>query len=140
MNQEQKKLIARLRSAGLSYGKIAATVGLSVNTVKSYCFRNPQGEASSEPVAPVRTGRCPQCNAILEQTPGHRQKRFCSSTCRRLWWAAHPEQMVQRKLLTVECRHCGKSFEKYGSRPRQFCSRQCYLAHRYGQGGNEKSE
>ena len=25
---------------------------------------------------------------------------------------------------------------QYGSRPRKFCSRGCYLAHRYGQGGD----
>ena len=40
MTPEQKELIMRLRAKGLSFGKIAATVGLSVNTVKSFCWRN----------------------------------------------------------------------------------------------------
>lgn len=137
MTQQEKEQISKLRANGASFGKIASTLGMSVNTVKSYCKRNPM---STDPMpaskAVVHPDRCPQCNAMLEQSSGHRQKRFCSPKCRIAWWAAHPEQMTRKKLFSVECQHCGGVFMQYGSRPRKFCSRGCYLAHRYGQGGD----
>ena len=140
MTQQQKEQVASLRASGTSLGKIATTLGISVNTVKSYCKRNPIIAAPAPAPAPVQTERiahCPQCNAVLEQSPGHRQKRFCSAKCRTAWWKAHPEQMERKKLFQVECRHCGTVFLQYGSRPRKFCSRGCYLAHRHAQGGDD---
>lgn len=137
VTQQQKEQILRLRGAGVSFGKIASALGVSVNTVKSYCRRNP-ASAETMPVsqAVIHADRCPQCSTLLEQSPGHRQKRFCSPRCRMAWWKAHSEQMDRKKLHPVECQHCGGIFMQYGSRPRKFCSRGCYLAHRYGQGGD----
>lgn len=40
MTDVQKADIIRLRSEGQSFGKIAAALELSVNTVKSFCSRN----------------------------------------------------------------------------------------------------
>lgn len=40
MTDVQKADIIRLRSEGQSFGKIAAVLELSVNTVKSFCSRN----------------------------------------------------------------------------------------------------
>ena len=138
VTQQQKEQISTLRASGTSFGKIATTLGISVNTVKPYCKRNPITAAKvPTPVQPERIAYCPQCNAILEQSPGHRQKRFCSSKCRTAWWKAHPEQTERKKLFQVECRHCGTVFLQYGSRPRKFCSRGCYLAHRHAQGGDD---
>ena len=122
---------------GASFGKIASALGVSVNTVKSYCKRNPMSaEVASVPRVPSHSGRCPQCGALLKQSPGHRQKRFCSPKCRMAWWSEHPEQMVRKNMSPVECLHCETVFLQYGNRPRKFCSRGCYLAHRYGQGGD----
>ena len=137
VTQQQKEQISKLRASGASFGKIASALGVSINTVKSYCQRNPiSAEAAPAPKTPSNTDRCPQCNAMLEQSPGHRQKRFCSPKCRMAWWSAHPEQMVRKNLSRVECLHCGKVFLQYGNRPRKFCSQICYFAHRYGQGGD----
>lgn len=137
MTQQQKEQITKLRAVGASFGKIASILGMSVNTVKSYCKRNPiSSEPLPAPKAVVHSDRCPKCNTLLEQSPGHRQKRFCSPKCRMAWWALHPEQMKRRKLTDTECQHCGTVFLQYGSRPRKFCSRGCYLAHRYGQDGD----
>ena len=132
MNQQQRELILKLRAQGMSYGKIAAATGLSSNTVKSFCRRNPTGSLPAKTVAVAIPERCPQCNSLLVQTSGHRQKRFCSEKCRRLWWAAHPEKMNRNAFSPVTCLCCGKSFLQYGTRPRKFCSRPCYLEHRYG--------
>lgn len=137
VTQQQKEQTLRLRAVGISFGKIASALGISVNTVKSYCRRNPAtAETMSVPQTVIHADRCPQCSALLQQSPGHRQKRFCSPKCRMAWWKAHPEQMDRKKLYPAECQHCGGIFMQYRSRPRKFCSRGCYLAHRYGQGGD----
>ena len=137
VTQQQKEQISKLRATGASYGMIASVLSMSVNTVKSYCQRNPVViEETPATVSFPHLSQCPQCGTSLEQTPGHRQKRFCSPKCRMAWWASHPEQMKRRKLTNAECRHCGTVFIHYGSRPRKFCSRVCYLAYRYGQGGD----
>ena len=137
MTKQQKEQISKLRASGASFGKIASVLGVSVNTVKSYCKRNPiSAKAASAPKATSHTDHCPQCGAVLKQSPGHRQKRFCSPKCRMAWWSAHPEQMVRKNLSQVQCHHCGTVFLQYGNRQRKFCSRGCCLAHRYGQGGD----
>lgn len=139
MTQQQKEQITRLRAAGTSFGKIASALGMSVNTVKSYCKRNPvSAETMPIPQTVMRMDHCPQCNTLLCQTTGHRQKRFCSPKCRMAWWKAHPEQMNRKKVVQVECRYCGVTFFQYGSRQRKFCSRDCYLAHRHNQGGDDR--
>ena len=141
MTQQQREQISILRASGTSFGKIATMLGISVNTVKSYCKRNPITAAPAStpaPVQPKRTAHCPQCNAALEQSPGHRQKRFCSTKCRTAWWKTHSEAMIRKKFTSIECQHCGTNFLQYGRRPRKFCSRTCYLAHRYRQGGEAR--
>lgn len=40
MTDNQKAQIIKLRVAGNGYGKIARTLGISLNTVKSFCRRN----------------------------------------------------------------------------------------------------
>lgn len=127
MNQKQIEQVEELRSSGMSYGKIAARLGISVNTIKAHCRRH---DISNDPTTPKKIiGHCPQCGARLIQTRGHRQKRFCSKKCRTAWWQAHPEQINRTVLSTVVCEHCGKSFVKYGNRPRKYCSRACYIEH-----------
>lgn len=138
MTQQQKERIAEYRATGASYGQIAKALGLSVDTVKSYCQRNPIEKEPPKLVEAACADRCPQCNALLEQIPKHRQKRFCSPRCRTTWWKTHSEAMIRKKFTSIECQHCGTNFLQYGSRPRKFCSRTCYLAHRYGQGGEAR--
>jgi uncharacterized protein YjcR len=43
MTSFQKEQIHRMRSAGMGYAKIAASLGVSENTIKSYCRRNNLG-------------------------------------------------------------------------------------------------
>lgn len=40
MTDYQKTQIMKLRAEGLGYGRIAQQLGISLNTVKSYCRRN----------------------------------------------------------------------------------------------------
>ncbi len=126
MNSLQKEQITRLRAEGKSYATIADTMGLSINTVKSYCRRNNLvGNATimSEPVDGIF---CRQCGVPLKQTIGKKHKRFCSNRCRMAWWNAHPEDVNHKTIQTFTCRTCGQNFETYGKRERKYCSRACY--------------
>jgi uncharacterized protein YjcR len=51
MTSFQKEQIHRMRSAGMGYAKIAASLGISENTIKSYCRRHNLGGimATSQP-------------------------------------------------------------------------------------------
>lgn len=129
MNQEQIEQVEKLRESGMSYGKIAARLGLSVNTVKAHCLRHRIRSGPEKAKEQKAIGLCPQCGARLVQTRGHRQKRFCSKKCRSAWWNAHPEQINRTAFSTVVCQHCGKEFVKYGNRPRKYCSQACYIEH-----------
>ena len=116
VTQQQKEQISRLRAAGASFGKIASALGISVNTVKSYCKRNPiSSEVAPAPKAIIHADRCPQCNSPLEQTPGHRQKRFCSTKCRNRWWQAHLDLMKRKTMKSWTCQYCGHVFQQYGT-------------------------
>lgn len=44
MTDEQKLDIISMRRAGAGYGKIASTIGISINTVKSFCRRHSLGK------------------------------------------------------------------------------------------------
>ena len=73
MTASQKEKIAKLRSRGVGYGKIALVLGISQNTVKSYCRRNNIGADSVSPVAmdePLETGTsfCECCGKEIHQT------------------------------------------------------------------------
>ena len=64
MNVEQKETVRKLRLKGLRYIRIAKIVGISVNTVKSYCRRHRlTGDAKNrEPMsAKTSVGYCRQC-------------------------------------------------------------------------------
>ena len=69
----------------------------------------------------------------LRQPRRGRRRRFCSDTCCRTWWAAHPEAIRQspeaQRHLT--CVYCGKEFIVYGSAPRRYCCHNCYIRDRF---------
>jgi hypothetical protein len=70
---------------------------------------------------------------------------FCNRTCRSRYWQSTPkeERERNRELLRAvkppsksikeyACKYCGKSFESYAKKPRNYCSRPCsYAAHGY---------
>ena len=66
--QKENEVIA-LQKQGLGYRRIASALGLSPNTVKDYCKRHPY-------IPDIK--RCPQCGAVLQNTPHKREKKFCS--------------------------------------------------------------
>lgn len=131
MTDAQKEKIRFWRMEGLGYGAIAVRLGISENTVKSFCRRNRlSGVAVKE--APFR---CRQCGQPLELRPGRRGRKFCCEACRRAWWKAHPGLVDRKAFYLLTCVHCGREFKSYGNKGRKYCSHACYIAERFGKGG-----
>ncbi len=126
MKLQQKEAIQNLRMEGQSYTKIAFILGISENTVKSYCRRNNlKGFVLVSP-DPVTVIYCRQCGSIVKQTPGKKQKQYCEDKCRMAWWNAHPEAATRKSVQRFTCKICGRDFQCYGKRVRKYCSRSCY--------------
>jgi ribosomal protein L37E len=126
MTYQQKEKIKQMRGEGISYSKIAVTLGISENTVKSYCRRNNLGGVGMGIANQVDDAFCRQCGALLTHTPSAKKKRFCSDQCRMAWWNAHPEAVNRKAIYSFTCDHCGTAFESYGNKNRKYCSRACY--------------
>jgi predicted transcriptional regulator len=135
MNIIQKERIAAFRSHGESYAKIADALGISKNTVQSYCRRNNLGGDSSTVVEKETEKEsrsfCKQCSVELIQQPGKKPRKFCSDACRAEWWKTHPEQLEKKAVYTFKCVHCGNDFTAYGNDNRKYCSHECYVADRF---------
>jgi len=78
-----------------------------------------------------RTRLCRWCGKPVEQTPGRKEKKFCSEACRVSWWNRNrnsAERKVSRQLI---CPTCHTSFSAYGDPRRKYCSHVCYLSGRF---------
>ena len=128
MTNEQRMIVSALRAQGMGYGAIARKVGISENTVKSFCRRNAQKE--DKPVTGADEHQCLCCGAPVAQNAGRKEKKFCSDKCRNQWWNSHQSEIKKEAYYTLVCQFCGKEFESYGNQRRKFCSRECYGNHR----------
>ena len=113
MTDNQKSQIIKLRAAGNGYGKIAQTLGISLNTVKSFCRRNDiNGNAAIEPSVTLtgETTACENCGREIQQIAKQKKKRFCCDKCRNEWWNSHLDQVKRKAVYDFRCPHCGKEF------------------------------
>ncbi len=135
MTKDQKIQVLKLRATGYGYKKIAQKLGISPNTVKSFCRRHKTGDDLEPDFSPVFSGEttfCMNCGQQIKQLAGRKRKKFCSGQCRQAFWNAHLDQVRRKAFYIFRCRHCGKEFRVYGDRGRRYCSRECYLEHRKG--------
>lgn len=131
MTDGQKEKIRFWRAEGLGYGAIAVRLGISENTVKSFCRRNHlTGTAAREPVV-----LCRHCGKSLAAVPGRKGRKFCCEGCRRAWWREHPGLVYREAFYLMTCVHCGKEFQSYGNKKRKYCCHECYIRARFGKGG-----
>ena len=136
MNLEQKQKVSQMRHRGMSYQQIAADLGVSENTIKSYCQRNNLGAVKGSR-SEIHT-ECKQCGRpLLQGRKGHPSK-FCSDECRRKWWKDNEGQLTRKAWYTISCTGCGKTFESYGNKGRKFCSHSCYINSRFNGTGDSK--
>ena len=141
MNIQQKTEIASLRSQGFGYAKIAQALGLSKNTVKSYCKRNNLSAASLESASDMpilAQSFCLECGKAITQVPGRKEKKFCSGECRHKWRNARPEKITRKAVYSYTCAGCGKPFTAYGNSRRKYCCHACYIADRFKGGDGDE--
>ena len=126
MTDWQKDQIQTMRRQGLSYVKIGQALGISDNTVRSFCRRNQLGD-------PVKnTISCQYCGKPIKIIPKQKPRKFCSDRCRTAWWNNHREQVKQKAFYHFTCSACGREFTAYGNAKRKYCSHKCYIADRFG--------
>lgn len=131
MTTEQKSRIAAMRKQGFTYAKIAETLSISENTIKTFCRRARLNEetANSTPV-------CKQCGKPIAVKNKHRARQFCSDQCRAAWWYAN-RGGKPRTEYHLTCMNCSQPFVSAGNKARKYCSHQCYIAARFGGGSHE---
>lgn len=125
MTTEEKIQIQAFRKVGMGYKQISKEMGISVNSIKSFCQRNGLGEAKNGPV-------CEQCGKAVLYTPKKKKKRFCSDSCRQAWWNSHLDMVKRKAFYEYACPVCGKEFSVYGNSKRKYCSHGCYIVGRFG--------
>jgi endogenous inhibitor of DNA gyrase (YacG/DUF329 family) len=141
MTFEQKTHLAEMRHAGFSFGEISTALGVSANTIKSFCWRN---ELASLPLPvaapiippavpnPVASGKvCAHCGAQLDMKPKQKLRRFCGKPCREAYWNSHRSEHVTSFTRHAVCAGCGKPFTYYAGSHRKYCNHACYVASRF---------
>ena len=88
MTLEQKNEIIRLRKKSVGYTAIATQLGISKETVKTFCKRNNMGGIRTEMKA--ESGICPLCGKAVVSVPncglpftayGNSKRKYCSHEC-----------------------------------------------------------
>lgn len=138
MNDMQKEQIRIFRAKGYGYRMIAKNMGISKETVKSYCKRHGLGGYAKEKAPSGGYGRtdqttCLNCGTMIEQIPKRKPKKFCCDKCRSRWWSKHPDQVNRKANYDFTCACCGKPFTAYGNSNRKYCSFDCYIKDRFGE-------
>jgi endogenous inhibitor of DNA gyrase (YacG/DUF329 family) len=123
MDLMQREKICQLRDNGFGYTKIAQTLSLSVNTVKSYCRRN------------TNACTCLYCRKEIRIKSKVKPRKFCSDNCRYAWWSKHQGEIKHRSTNSFNCDNCGKQFVIHRNRQRKYCSHRCYILARYKKAG-----
>ena len=124
MTKEQKTLILYYREQHMTYRQIGEKLGLSPDTVKTFCRRNTPQEDRTETSA---SSQCRNCGAPVHPLPGRRERLFCCPACRTAYWRKH-------NLLGGMPRYCAGcgALLTGGSASRKYCSHACYISHRFG--------
>ena len=108
----------------MTYRQIGEKLGLSPDTVKTFCRRNTPREDRTEASA---SSQCRNCGAPVHLLSGRRERLFCSPACRTAYWRKH-------NLLGKDPRYCAGcgALLTGGSTSRKYCGHACYIRHRFG--------
>lgn len=141
MTTDEKQMILKLRGEGLGYKAIARIMGISVNTISSFCRRNNTDElvVTTVAIAKPKVIKCLNCGVDVIQNPKRKIKKFCCDKCRMKWWNKHPEKMNRKSYHHYICKYCSKPFSHYGSTSGKYCSHECYIKDRFGGGGSNEN-
>ena len=130
MTEKEKTEIIDLRGQGLGYKKISLILGISADTIKTFCRRNDIGGSPDLPI--MTEGVCLTCGKPIAQNPGRKKKKFCSDKCRNQWWNANLDKVNRKATYHFTCLFCKKEFSVYGNAKRKYCCHDCYIEDRFG--------
>jgi very-short-patch-repair endonuclease len=103
-----------------TYTKSCAQCGATFTTIdprQRFCRRACLHAYQSSLFADRVTLICQQCGATYEQKPSLAQtSHYCSRQC---------SDAAQREVLTLDCKVCGKPFQRIPSRAGEYCSYRC---------------
>ena len=134
MNELQKEKIKELRKSGYGYKRVATELGISINTIKSFCRK----EGLNGVKGTVRSlDVCLTCGSALPISKTKKRK-FCSKECREKWWSKNRNKLNKKKARIEHCLSCGKEMRLYEFETRKFCSHACYIESRFGGGAHHE--
>lgn len=140
MTTEERSRLISLRSAGVGYKRIAQELGISENSVKTFCRRNGLATAArkDERKPDLEAEQvCLFCGEPVVQYPGRKEKKFCCKDHRNKWWNAHIADEKRKAMEVFVCPGCGEEFYAYRRNGRKYCSHDCYIRARFGGGSCE---
>lgn len=124
MTNDEKEKIVLMRNKGISYSKIASRLGISENTIKSFCKRN--SIVDLVPIASIKEEPLKEVIAIKEVSPSN-DVPFLNDV------PPFKETLPSNKEYNI-CNHCGKPLEQNPNhKAKKFCSEKCRYAWRYSQ-------
>ena len=71
--------------------------------------------------------KCKYCEIGITQKPKQKQKKFCSDGCRFAWWNTNGGLAAY-----AICANCGREFNCYGNKNREYCNHACYISAHFG--------
>ena len=104
MTNETKLKIDELRSEGLGYTKIANLLGITKNSVASYCKRSVGVSISND----KKIIKCLNCGKPIIINSNSKPRKFCSDKCRGLYWKNHESEINKKTFHEFVCPICGK--------------------------------
>ena len=125
MTTREKELVISMRQKGTTFSEISGKVGVSLNTVKSFCYRN-----NIKPSRKKTTVTCKYCGNEINLTSNVRNRKFCDYSCRMAWWKEERQKYRGSIGRECVCAFCGKTFKTY--RKQKYCSHPCYIKARFG--------
>lgn len=132
MTDLERRRIAELRAKGYGYTRISEELDIKLNTVKAYCKRHGLGGIAEAAVPETVEKKCQCCGKDIISQKGRKEKKFCSDRCRNAWWNDNLDMVNRKAIYEFTCSLCKKPFTAYGNKNRKYCSRECYLADRFG--------
>lgn len=138
MTNEQRKQIYLLRKSGLGYQAIGKAIGLSRDSVRSFCRSHGMSGVTgiSEDIRRrIKSGElCMYCAGKIKKAETGRPAKFCCDECRRAYWKIHRNEgkHSMKATYTMECKYCHQIFESYGNKHRKYCCHEHYIYDRFG--------
>lgn len=138
MTNKEREKIRELRTNGMGYKAIASALGLTRDSVRSFCKRNELTGNSCVVALNIKEKKkrnllCNQCGKPIKQESRGRDRKFCSDECRRTWWNENQDKRNKSKeaIYKYICNYCNKEFSVYGNKNRKYCSHNCYIKDRF---------